>query len=270
MRRRPILALCMLIGFDAPESARPGEAVPLRLYWRAVTMLPIRTIPCSFTCSMLRQTGGTGRLREPRGGAYPTSAWVGRRCDPRRARAEPARESCAGRVHDSRRAVSCAEWPAPAAQVSSGDAFTLGVLRVRRKLQMSNFKSDPSPIQFAFQRRASDFDFQFRVAGVALVAVAFALRVYHLGVSDLTFDECASAFNSAKPYRGDDPYLLGAFHELPPAYYVLLRAWSFSPVERVCAALSFAHLWRAGRGADLSPGTARAGNRRRASWRRCS
>ena len=62
---------------------------------------------------------------------------------------------------------------------------------------------------------------------VALVAVAFALRVRHLGVSDLTFDESASAFNAGQPYLEMFRYLLGAFHELPPGYYVLLRAWTF-------------------------------------------
>ncbi len=61
---------------------------------------------------------------------------------------------------------------------------------------------------------------------VVLVAAAFALRVRNLGVSDLTFDECASAFNAGKPYREMFRYLLGAFHELPPGYYVLLRAWT--------------------------------------------
>lgn len=59
----------------------------------------------------------------------------------------------------------------------------------------------------------------------ALAAAAFAIRVRHLGVSDLTFDEAASAFISAKPYPEMLRYLLGAFHELPPGYYVLLRAW---------------------------------------------
>ena len=62
---------------------------------------------------------------------------------------------------------------------------------------------------------------------VAFVAVAFALRIRHLGVSDLTFDESASAFNAGQPYREMFRYLLGAFHELPPGYYVLLRAWTF-------------------------------------------
>jgi mannosyltransferase len=62
---------------------------------------------------------------------------------------------------------------------------------------------------------------------VALVGAAFALRVRNLGVSDLTFDECASAFNAGKSYLEMFRYLLGAFHELPPAYYVLLRAWTW-------------------------------------------
>jgi 4-amino-4-deoxy-L-arabinose transferase-like glycosyltransferase len=63
---------------------------------------------------------------------------------------------------------------------------------------------------------------------VVLVAAAFAIRVCHLGVSDLTFDEAASAFISAKPYPEMIRYLLTAPHELPPVYYVLLRAWEFA------------------------------------------
>jgi 4-amino-4-deoxy-L-arabinose transferase-like glycosyltransferase len=62
---------------------------------------------------------------------------------------------------------------------------------------------------------------------VAVVAAAFAIRVRNLGVSDLTFDESASAFISAKPYPEMLKYLLGAFQELPPGYYMLLRAWEF-------------------------------------------
>jgi uncharacterized membrane protein len=62
----------------------------------------------------------------------------------------------------------------------------------------------------------------------ALLGAAFALRVYRLDATDLTFDECASAFNSAKPLPEMMRYLITqAFHELPPAYYVLLRAWEF-------------------------------------------
>jgi mannosyltransferase len=62
---------------------------------------------------------------------------------------------------------------------------------------------------------------------VALTAATFALRLYHLGASDLTFDESASAFISGKPYLEMLRYLLSAFHELPPGYYVLLRAWDW-------------------------------------------
>ncbi|MBN1887211.1 MAG: glycosyltransferase family 39 protein [Thermoflexales bacterium] len=57
------------------------------------------------------------------------------------------------------------------------------------------------------------------------VLVAFAIRLDRLGAADLTFDESASAFISAKSYSGMLAYLLQAFHELPPVYYVGLRAW---------------------------------------------
>src|SRR5512139_1981962 len=73
-------------------------------------------------------------------------------------------------------------------------------------------------------RRLSHRILMWVMAG--LVAAAFALRVRNLGLSDLTFDECASAFNAGKPYMEMFRYLLGAFHELPPGYYVLLRAWT--------------------------------------------
>jgi len=63
---------------------------------------------------------------------------------------------------------------------------------------------------------------------VILAGVAFAIRVRNLGISDLTFDEAASAFISAQPYPGMLRYLLDAFHELPPVYYMLLRAWEFA------------------------------------------
>ena len=65
----------MLIGFDAPGDAHAGEAVPLHLYWRAVTTLP------QDYAVFVHLLDASGKLAaqadgEPRGGAYPTSAWV--------------------------------------------------------------------------------------------------------------------------------------------------------------------------------------------------
>jgi uncharacterized membrane protein len=59
---------------------------------------------------------------------------------------------------------------------------------------------------------------------VALTAAAFAIRIRHLGVSDpLLTNRPARSFR--QPYPQMLQYLLGAFHELPPVYYMLLRAW---------------------------------------------
>ena len=92
---------------------------------------------------------------------------------------------------------------------------------------MSNFKSQVSNLKSQIGPLTSDLRFSISAGMVVVLAVAFAIRVYHLGVSDLTFDESASAFISAMPYREMLKYLLGAFQELPPGYYVLLRAWEF-------------------------------------------
>lgn len=58
-----------------------------------------------------------------------------------------------------------------------------------------------------------------------LVLLAFALRLFQLGYSDLTFDESASIFIARKPLAEMLPYLLRAIHEHPPGYYVLLAGW---------------------------------------------
>ena len=61
------------------------------------------------------------------------------------------------------------------------------------------------------------------VLGITLLALA--LRVINLGYSDLTFDETASYFVSSKPLGEMLPYLLSAFHEHPPVYFVTLAGW---------------------------------------------
>lgn len=60
---------------------------------------------------------------------------------------------------------------------------------------------------------------------VAITALAFGLRLINLSHSDLTFDESASILIARKPLAEMIPYLLSAFHEHPPAYYVLLSGW---------------------------------------------
>lgn len=62
----------------------------------------------------------------------------------------------------------------------------------------------------------------------ALLLVALGIRLNHLGTANLTFDECASAFISGKSYPAMLAYLRQAFHELPPVYYLVLRAWSLA------------------------------------------
>jgi hypothetical protein len=64
-----------LIGSDAPESAHPGDAIPLRLYWRAASLLDQ-----DYTV-FVHLLDSSGKLitqadSQPRGGAYPTSAWA--------------------------------------------------------------------------------------------------------------------------------------------------------------------------------------------------
>ncbi len=60
----------------------------------------------------------------------------------------------------------------------------------------------------------------------ALALLAFILRVHDLGRWDLTFDEAASIWIARKPPPDMIRYLLGAFHEHPPSYYLSLWAWT--------------------------------------------
>ncbi|HLF27861.1 MAG TPA: glycosyltransferase family 39 protein [Anaerolineae bacterium] len=62
------------------------------------------------------------------------------------------------------------------------------------------------------------------VAGLTLLA--FVLRLNDLGRWDLTFDEAASIWIARKPPPEMIRYLLGAFHEHPPFYYLSLWAWT--------------------------------------------
>jgi len=64
-----------LIGFDAPDQSRSGEAVPLELYWRAAGTLD------QDYAVFVHVLDSSGKLvaqadSEPRGGSYPTSAWM--------------------------------------------------------------------------------------------------------------------------------------------------------------------------------------------------
>jgi len=118
----------VLIGFDAPKQASPGQTVPVRLYWRAMT--PMREDYTVFV-HLLDASGKLVAQADamPRGGAYPTSAW---------------RVSVIPDEHTLNLPVGLSPgdytirvglYLAPAGPRlplgPSGDAFTLGVLQVR-------------------------------------------------------------------------------------------------------------------------------------------
>lgn len=64
-----------LVGFDAPERARPGEPARLRLYWHAKAPL---SGDYTVFVHLLDSSGQLAAQAdsEPRRGAFPTSAWV--------------------------------------------------------------------------------------------------------------------------------------------------------------------------------------------------
>jgi 4-amino-4-deoxy-L-arabinose transferase-like glycosyltransferase len=59
----------------------------------------------------------------------------------------------------------------------------------------------------------------------SLLWVAWAVRLWHLDASDLTFDEAATFFVADRPLLDILTYLRGAVREHPPLYYLLIRAW---------------------------------------------
>jgi 4-amino-4-deoxy-L-arabinose transferase-like glycosyltransferase len=64
------------------------------------------------------------------------------------------------------------------------------------------------------------------VVMIGLTLLALGLRLHDLGRWDLTFDEAASIWIARKPPPEMVRYLLGAFHEHPPFYYLSLWAWT--------------------------------------------
>lgn len=62
------------------------------------------------------------------------------------------------------------------------------------------------------------------VAGLTLLA--FVLRLHELNRWDLTFDEAVSIWIARKPPLEMIRYVLGAFHEHPPFYYLSLWSWT--------------------------------------------
>ncbi len=54
---------------------------------------------------------------------------------------------------------------------------------------------------------------------------AWAIRLWHLDASDLTFDEAATYFVAFRPLPDILAYLRQAVREHPPVYYMLIRPW---------------------------------------------
>jgi len=119
----------VLIGSDAPEGAHPGDAVPLRLYWRAVSLLDQ-----DYTV-FVHLLDSSGKLiaqadSQPRDNAYPTSAWAAGDVIPDdhilKLPADLAPGDYAIRVG----LYLAPNGPRLPLKSSAGDAFTLGVLQV--------------------------------------------------------------------------------------------------------------------------------------------
>jgi len=63
------------------------------------------------------------------------------------------------------------------------------------------------------------------IAWCLLLMLAWALWLWHLDASDLTFDEAATYFIAHRPLWGILEYLRSAVREHPPVYYVLIHTW---------------------------------------------
>lgn len=121
----------MLIGLDAPEQARPGEPVPLRLYWRATT-----TLPQDYTV-FVHLLDSSERLvaqadSEPRGGAYPTSAWAVDDVIPDDHVLILPADLASGDYSLSAGLYLAPNGPRLPLKSQAGDTFILGTLRVSR------------------------------------------------------------------------------------------------------------------------------------------
>ena len=118
-----------LIGFDAPDQARSGEQVPLRLYWRAsATLIQDYTV-------FVHLLDATGQLvtqadARPRSGAYPTSAWAAGDVIP-----DDHALSLPANLAPGRYTIRVGLYLSPNGPrlllKPAGDAFTLGVVQVR-------------------------------------------------------------------------------------------------------------------------------------------
>jgi len=119
-----------LIGFDVPQSARPGDVILLRLYWRAQSILNR-----DYTV-FVHLLDDSNRLiaqadSQPRDGAYPTSAWaVGDVIPDDHTLSLPA--GLASGAYTLRVGLYLApDGPRLPLKSQAGDALTLGTLQVR-------------------------------------------------------------------------------------------------------------------------------------------
>jgi hypothetical protein len=121
----------VLIGSDAPESARAGEAVPLRLYWRAASL------PDQDYTVFVHLLDSSGKLiaqadSQPRGGDYPTSVWAAGDVIPDDHTLNLPADLAPGDYVIRVGLYLAPNGPRLPLKSSADDAFTLGVLQVMR------------------------------------------------------------------------------------------------------------------------------------------
>ena len=61
------------LGYDAPSSAKPGEGVPLTLYWRVKQDVGAQQLPLSLFVHLLNERGEFAAGRDLL--AFPTAGW---------------------------------------------------------------------------------------------------------------------------------------------------------------------------------------------------
>ncbi len=94
---------------------------------------------------------------------------------------------------------------------------------------MASLESRTNPMKYPtrFTLDVSPFDrlragcFTFYV----LLWAAWAIRLWQLDLSDLTFDEAATYFVAQRPFFDILGYLSGAVREHPPVFYLLIHPW---------------------------------------------
>ena len=79
-----------------------------------------------------------------------------------------------------------------------------------------------------------------RFALILILLLAFALRLYRLGVDSLWYDETVSALLASKPLAAMWAHTAGDIH--PPFYYAILHFWTLA-AGRSEFAYAFLSLW---------------------------